>query len=125
MTRGNGAIQASLEVQQKSNAWLDVRLREGRTAKFAGHDASGLNVTRLIRTAYGPFQLGKMDRGQVIEVSGKVMRDQIAGLENVNPAKAVLGEGSQMRIVGGSLRGRLGAGRMRPTGDGHVNRYSF
>ena len=76
-----GAIQASLEVQQKSNAWLDVRLREGKNREIRRVMTHlGLNVTRLIRTAYGPFQLGKMDRGQVIEVSGKVMRDQIAGL---------------------------------------------
>ena len=76
-----GAIQASLEVQQKSNAWLDVRLWEGKNREIRRVMAHlGLNVTRLIRTAYGPFQLGKMDRGQVIEVSGKVMRDQIAGL---------------------------------------------
>ncbi len=43
------------------------------------------------------------------------------GLENVNPAKAVLGEGSQMRIVGGIFKGRrlmAPAGYdVRPTGD--------
>ncbi len=75
-----GAIQANLEGQQRSNAWLDVRLREGKNREIRRVMAHlGLNVTRLIRTAYGPFQLGNMDRGQVIEVSGKVMRDQIAG----------------------------------------------
>ena len=43
------------------------------------------------------------------------------GLENVNPAEAVLGEGSQMRIVGGIFKGRrlmAPAGYdVRPTGD--------
>ncbi len=76
-----GSIQASLKVQQKSNAWLDVRLREGKNREIRRVMAHlGLNVTRLIRTAYGPFQLGNMARGQVIEISGKVMRDQITGL---------------------------------------------
>ena len=76
-----GGIRAKLEGQQKSNAWLDVRLREGKNREVRRVMAHlGLSVTRLIRTAYGPFQLGNMGRGQVIEVSGKVMRDQIAGL---------------------------------------------
>ena len=76
-----GSIQANLSSQKNSNAWLDVRLREGKNREIRrvlGH--LGLEVTRLIRVSYGPFQLGKMSRGQVIEVSGKVMRDQISGL---------------------------------------------
>ncbi len=87
-----GAIEASLEGQQKSNAWLDVRLREGKKREIRRVLAHlGLNVTRLIRTAYGPFQLGKMGRGQVIEVNGKVMRDQIAGLRKRKSRKGGVG----------------------------------
>ena len=87
-----GAIEASLEGQQKSNAWLDVRLREGKKREIRRVMAHlGLNVTRLIRTAYGPFQLGKMERGQVIEVTGKVMRDQIAGLRKRKSRKGGVG----------------------------------
>jgi 23S rRNA pseudouridine2605 synthase len=37
----------------------------------------GLTVTRLIRVAYGPFQLGKLPRGAVEEVPGKVLREQL------------------------------------------------
>ena len=37
----------------------------------------GLQVTRLIRTAYGPFQLGNLPKGAVEEVNAKVMRDQL------------------------------------------------
>jgi 23S rRNA pseudouridine2605 synthase len=40
----------------------------------------GLQVTRLIRTAYGPFQLGALPRGGVEEVNPKVLREQL-GLE--------------------------------------------
>jgi 23S rRNA pseudouridine2605 synthase len=36
-----------------------------------------LQVTRLIRVAYGPFQLGNLERGAVDEISGKVLRDQL------------------------------------------------
>jgi 23S rRNA pseudouridine2605 synthase len=37
----------------------------------------GLQVSRLIRVAYGPFQLGLLPRGEVEEVPGKVLREQL------------------------------------------------
>ena len=83
-----GAIQARLESRQKSNAWLEIGLREGKNREIRrvmGH--LNLQVSRLIRVAYGPFQLGKMARGQILEVSGNVMRDQISGLNKRKPRK--------------------------------------
>ncbi len=41
-------------------------------------DALGLKVNRLIRTSYGPFQLGALERGAVEEVSGEVLREQLS-----------------------------------------------
>jgi 23S rRNA pseudouridine2605 synthase len=38
-----------------------------------------LSVTRLIRIAYGPFQLGNLDRGELAEVPPKVLREQLGG----------------------------------------------
>jgi 23S rRNA pseudouridine2605 synthase len=35
-------------------------------------------VNRLIRIAYGPFQLGKLERGEVEEVPKRVLHDQVA-----------------------------------------------
>ena len=46
----------------------------------------GLGVTRLIRTAYGPFQLGALPRGAVEEVNPKVLRDQL-GMKTETPAQ--------------------------------------
>ncbi len=37
----------------------------------------GLEVSRLIRIAYGPFQLGNLARSEVVEVPAKVLREQI------------------------------------------------
>ena len=37
----------------------------------------GLPVTRLIRLAYGPFQLGHLARGMIEEVTGKVLQEQL------------------------------------------------
>jgi len=59
-------------------AWLTVSLREGRNREVRRVMAHlGLGVTRLIRIAYGPFQLGTLPRGAVDEVPGRVLRDQL------------------------------------------------
>jgi 23S rRNA pseudouridine2605 synthase len=34
-------------------------------------------VNRLIRISYGPFQLGDVKRGEVEEIKGRVLRDQL------------------------------------------------
>jgi 23S rRNA pseudouridine2605 synthase len=39
--------------------------------------ALGLDVTRLIRISYGPFQLGELPEGHVQEISGRMLRDQL------------------------------------------------
>lgn len=37
----------------------------------------GLDVARLIRLSYGPFQLGSLKKGEVREVPGKVLKEQL------------------------------------------------
>ncbi len=73
-----GPIDAGLDSRMGSNAWLTVALREGKNRevrKVMLH--LGLVVTRLIRTAYGPFQLGSLPRGAAEEVNAKVLREQL------------------------------------------------
>jgi len=74
-----GPIQAIFEGEQHaSNAWLTVSLREGRNREVRRVMAHlDLAVTRLIRIAYGPFQLGTLPRGAVQEVPARVLRDQL------------------------------------------------
>ena len=73
-----GPIEASLEVRKGENVWLAVALREGRNREVRRVLAHlGLTVSRLIRVAYGPFQLGVLPRGAVDEVPGKVLREQV------------------------------------------------
>lgn len=75
-----GPIEAAVDSRAISNTWLSVALREGRNREVRRVMAHlGLQVTRLIRVAYGPFQLGNLERGAVDEVSGKVLRDQVPG----------------------------------------------
>lgn len=73
-----GPIQAGLDSRQGTNAWLTLSLQEGKNREVRRVLAHlGLQVTRLIRTAYGPFQLGSLPRGAVEEVNAKTMRDQL------------------------------------------------
>ena len=73
-----GPIEAGLDSRQGTNAWLTVSLREGKNREVRRVlQHLGLTVTRLIRVAYGPFQLGTLPRGAVEEVNAKVLRDQL------------------------------------------------
>ncbi len=77
-----GPIEAAIDSVQRANTWLSVSLREGRNREIRRvMDALLLPVTRLIRVAYGPFQLGHLGRGAVEEVNGKIMREQIPFLQ--------------------------------------------
>ena len=74
-------IEAGLDSRKGTNAWLTVSLREGRNREIRKVMAHlNLSVTRLIRIAYGPFQLGNLDRGELAEVPPKVLREQIGAL---------------------------------------------
>ena len=73
-----GAIDAQVERQQGSNVWLTFAMREGKNReikKVLG--ALDLKVNRLIRISYGPFQLGDLDAGDVREIRGRTLRDQL------------------------------------------------
>ena len=73
-----GPIEASLESSAGDNSWISVALDEGRNREVRRVMAHlGLVVNRLIRVAYGPFQLGRLPRGAVDEVPGKVLREQL------------------------------------------------
>ena len=77
-----GSIHASLERQQGSNAWLSISLREGKNREVRKVMTQlGLAVTRLIRIAYGPFQLGHLARGALEEVSARVLKEQLGAGE--------------------------------------------
>jgi len=83
-----GPITALLEREQgAANAWLVMSLTEGKNRevrKVLAH--LGLTVTRLIRVSYGPYHLGSLERGEVEEISGKVIAEQLGG----KPAKPKL-----------------------------------
>ena len=72
------SIQAVLDRQQGANAWLTVTLTEGKNREIRKvMEHLGWPVNRLIRVAFGPFQLGSLKKGDVEEVKGKVLKEQL------------------------------------------------
>ena len=72
------SIEANLDIQKGSNAWITISLKEGKNRQirkimeFLGHP-----VNRLIRISYGPFQLGSLNKGEILEVKNSVVLDQL------------------------------------------------
>ena len=68
----------TLDRQQGANAWLTVGIREGRNREVRrSMEAIGYTVNRLIRVSYGPFQIGELKTGEVMEVRPRVLREQL------------------------------------------------
>jgi len=73
-----GSIDAVLERDQGANVWLVFAIREGKNREVRNVLAHlGLEVNRLIRVSYGPFQLGELAEGAVEEVKTRVLREQL------------------------------------------------
>jgi 23S rRNA pseudouridine2605 synthase len=83
-----GPIEATLDKAKEkpdgdgkgpANLWISVSIAEGKNRevrKVLEH--LGLSVNRLIRLAYGPFQLGTLPVGAVEEVGPRVIRELLA-----------------------------------------------
>jgi 23S rRNA pseudouridine2605 synthase len=83
-----GPIEAGLDSRKGPIAWLTVALQEGKNREIRRVlQHLGLQVTRLIRTAFGPFQLGALPPGAVEEVNPKVIREQLGGDAAPAPAR--------------------------------------
>ena len=71
-------IEATLDRVQGANSWLTMGLREGKNREIKRVlEHLGLEVNRLIRLSFGPFQLGESAEGALEEVKTRVLRDQL------------------------------------------------
>lgn len=73
-----GPVKVEIESQNGTNTWLSITLNEGKNREIRKLMKSvGLEVARLIRLSYGPFQLGSLKKGEVKEVPQKVLKEQL------------------------------------------------
>lgn len=87
-----GSLLARLDKQMTSNAWLTIAIKEGKNREIRRvMEYLGYSVSRLIRTSYGPFQLGNMEEDDVQEVKHAVLCEQLgqAYKEDEKPAISV------------------------------------
>jgi 23S rRNA pseudouridine2605 synthase len=105
-----GSIEARLDRVQESNVWLTFAIREGKNREVRnvlGH--LGLAVNRLIRISFGPFVLGDLPEGGVVEVKTRVLREQLG-------KRIALAAGAPP--IRGPARVRPGSERQRPRSGG-------
>ena len=75
-----GPIKIVIDSTQGTNTWLTITLSEGKNREIRRlMQYIGLEVARLIRLSYGPFQLGSLKKGEVKEVPHKVLKEQLGG----------------------------------------------
>ena len=73
-----GPVTAKIDQVQGGNTWLTLSITEGKNREVRQVLRHlGLHVNRLIRTAYGPFQLGGLAVGEVEAVPTKQLHEQL------------------------------------------------
>jgi 23S rRNA pseudouridine2605 synthase len=76
-----GSINANLERRTGRNCWIEMSLTEGKNREVRRVLMHlGLQVSRLIRTAYGPFTLEGLEPGDVDEVPAAALGEFRKGL---------------------------------------------
>ena len=81
-------VRATVDSETRTNAWLTVTLTEGKNREIRKiMEHLNLQVNRLIRISYGPFELGKLERSQIDEVRKKILYDQLTKTKLGVPAK--------------------------------------
>ncbi len=114
-------IEASLDRVQGANSWLTMALREGKNREIKRVlEHIGLQVNRLIRLSFGPFQLGELAAGAVEEVRTRVLRDQLgaaltkaAGADFSSPLHAESEEAEISDVLAREPRNNAGPRRDR------------
>ncbi|MEN5083173.1 pseudouridine synthase [Bosea sp. TWI1241] len=113
-----GPVVAQFEREQGANTWLTVDLREGKNREVKTIlEHLGLQVNRLIRISFGPFQLGDIPEGEAEEIRSRVLRDQLgaelmarAGTDFESPRRDEAPVPAPARSAAPAARGRAAPG---------------
>ncbi len=73
-----GPIEATLDREQGANCWITFAIREGKNREVRKVlETLNLKVNRLIRVAFGPFNLGELPEWSVKEVDSAALRTEL------------------------------------------------
>jgi len=107
-----GSIDANLERRTGANVWIEMRLKEGKNREVRRVlEFLGLQVSRLIRTAYGPFILDDLPVGEVGEVR---QHDLVAFRKTLKAAPHSSGGGAKPPTLRPTAPAAPGGRRGRP-----------
>jgi 23S rRNA pseudouridine2605 synthase len=77
-----GSVEIAIDSQKGNNSWFTVSLKEGKNREIRRiFEHFGCKVSRLMRTSYGPFALGALPKGELKEVTTRVIKSFI-NIEN-------------------------------------------
>lgn len=77
-----GRIDANMERRTGRNQWIELTITEGKNREIRRVlEHLGLQVSRLIRTGYGPFAIGDLPRGQAVEIPKQEVERFRSGLK--------------------------------------------
>ena len=81
-----GSINANMERRTGRNQWVEVTITEGKNREVRRVlEHLGLQVSRLLRTAYGPIPLADLPRGAAVEIRPSDVERFVKALEAGNP----------------------------------------
>src|SRR5690606_15029486 len=110
-----GPIDANLERRTGRNQWIALTLTEGKNREVRRVlEHLGLQVSRLLRTAYGPFALGDLPKGAAAEVRKEELERFRSSLRKSSPGR---GGGSHPPADGGGSRSPQRPGQSRSAPD--------
>ncbi|MFQ3360898.1 MAG: pseudouridine synthase [Alphaproteobacteria bacterium] len=78
---------ADIISQTNSNTWLEIAIKEGKNREIRNIlSFFDIRINRLIRQSYGPFQLGNIHKGEIIEIPAHILKKQISFIKKHSTA---------------------------------------
>jgi 23S rRNA pseudouridine2605 synthase len=90
-------MKVSIDRQQGANGWMTIEIKEGKNREIRrALSQIGMQVNRLIRVEYGPFKLGSIKKGEIIEINKKSMRRSLKSV-NINMTRENMRQSTEQK----------------------------